>query len=243
MKLRRQRPTDMRSLLTLLWWMVAAPLTALWGFPWTLVSGKIDALYWTALWITRTGIRIAGIRWRLIGLDQLPMKSNYIFMSNHVSNIDPPLLVPLLPRRVTVMVKKELFKLPILGPAMRMADFIPIDRTNREAAIGSVREAANVVRKGLDLLVFPEGTRSRDGRLLPFKKGSFYLAMDTGVPIVPVTILGTEELLPKGSMLARPGKVSIVFHAPIDPKEFSDRAELMEAVRARMASAQPAERQ
>ncbi len=223
--------------------MVAAPLTALWGFPWTLVSGKIDALYWTALWITRTGIRIAGIRWRLIGLDQLPMKSNYIFMSNHVSNIDPPLLVPLLPRRVTVMVKKELFKLPILGPAMRMADFIPIDRTNREAAIGSVREAANVVRKGLDLLVFPEGTRSRDGRLLPFKKGSFYLAMDTGVPIVPVTILGTEELLPKGSMLARPGKVSIVFHAPIDPKEFSDRAELMEAVRARMASAQPAERQ
>ncbi len=232
----------MRSLLTLLWWMIATPLTALWGFPWTLLTGKIDAMYWTALWIARTGIRIAGIRWTLIGLDQLPMTSNSIFMSNHVSNIDPPLLVPLLPRRVTVMVKKELFKLPILGPAMRMADFIPIDRSNREAAISSVREAATVVRKGLDLLVFPEGTRSRDGRLLPFKKGSFYLAMETGVPIIPVTILGTEGLLPKGSVLARPGKVSIVFHAPIDPKEFADRDELMEAVRASMANALPAER-
>jgi len=233
----------MRSLLTLLWWMIAAPVTALWGFPWTLLTGKIDAMYWTGLWIARLGVRIAGIRWTLIGLDRLPMTSNYIFMSNHVSNIDPPLLVPLLPRRVTVMVKKELFKLPILGPAMRMADFIPVNRSNREAAIGSVREAANVVRKGLDLLVFPEGTRSRDGRLLPFKKGSFHLAMDTGVPIVPVTILGTEALLPKGSVLARPGKVSIVFHAPIDPKEFADRDELMEAVTASVKSALPEERQ
>lgn len=229
----------MRSLITLLWWIIAAPLTALWGFPWTLVTGKIDAMYWTALWVARVGVRIAGVRWKLIGLEKLPMTSNYIFMSNHVSNVDPPLLIPLLPRRVTVMVKKELFKLPILGRAMRMADFVPIDRSNRDAAIGSVREAATIVRKGLDLVVFPEGTRSPDGRLLPFKKGSFYLAMDTGVPIVPVTILGTEELLPKGSVLARPGKVSIVFHSPIDPKEFKDRDELVEAVRASVASALP----
>jgi len=229
----------MRSLLTLLWWMIAAPLTALWGFPWTLLTGKIDAMYWTALWVARVGVRMAGVRWKLIGLEQLPMTSNYIFMSNHVSNLDPPLLIPLLPRRVTVMVKKELFKLPILGRAMRMADFVPIDRSNRDAAIGSVREAATIVRKGLDLVVFPEGTRSPDGRLLPFKKGSFYLAMDTGVPIVPVTILGTEELLPKGSVLARPGRVSIVFHSPIDPKGFTDRDELVEAVRASVASALP----
>ena len=229
----------MRSLLTLLWWMIAAPLTALWGFPWTLLTGKIDAMYWTALWVARVGVRMAGVRWKLIGLEQLPMTSNYIFMSNHVSNLDPPLLIPLLPRRVTVMVKKELFKLPILGRAMRMADFVPIDRSNRDAAIGSVREAATIVRKGLDLVVFPEGTRSPDGRLLPFKKGSFYLAMDTGVPIVPVTILGTEKLLPKGSALARHGKVSIVFHSPIDPKGFTDRDELVEAVRASVASALP----
>ena len=232
----------MRSLLTLLWWMIAAPLTALWGFPWTLLTGKIDAMYWTALWIARVGVRMAGIRWTLVGLDQLPMTSNYIFMSNHISNIDPPLLIPLLPRRVTVMVKKELFKLPILGPAMRLADFVPIDRSNREAAIGSVREAANVVRKGLDMVVFPEGTRSPDGRLLPFKKGSFYLAIDTDVPIVPVTILGTEKLLPKGATLARPGTVRVLFHRPIDPKGFADRDELIDAVRTSVASALPEER-
>jgi len=232
----------MRSLLTLLWWIIAAPLTALWGFPWTFITGKIDSLYWTAMWVARVGVRMAGIRWTIIGLDRLPMTSNYIFMSNHISNIDPPLLIPLLPRRVTVMVKKELFKLPILGPAMRLADFIPIDRSNREAAIGSVRDAANVVRKGLDLVVFPEGTRSPDGRLLPFKKGSFYLAMDTGVPIVPVTIVGTEQLLPKGAALARSGKVSVVFHAPIDPKQFEDRDALIEAVRTSVASALPQER-
>ena len=124
-----------------------------------------------ALWVARVGVRIAGIRWTLIGLEQLPMTSNYIFMSNHVSNIDPPLLVPLLPRRVTVMVKKELFKVPILGPAMRMADFIPIDRSNREAAIGSVREAANVVRKGLDLLVLPGGHTLARWKVAAIQKG------------------------------------------------------------------------
>ncbi len=216
------------------------PLTALWGFPWTLITGKIDAMYWAAMWVARTGVRIAGIRCKLIGLDQLPMTTNYIFMSNHVSNIDPPLLIPLLPRRVTVMVKKELYKVPILGSAMHMADFVPIDRSNREAAIGSIQEASTVVEKGLDLVVFPEGTRSPDGSLLPFKKGSFHLAMDTGVPIVPVTILGTEKLLPRGARIARPGAVSIVFHRPIDPRQFSDRDVLIAAVRESVASALPA---
>lgn len=232
----------MRSLLTLLWWVIAGSISALWGFPWTLLTGKIDALYWTAMWIARTGIRIAGVKWELIGADRVPA-SNCIFMANHVSNMDPPLLIPLLPRRVTVMVKKELFKIPILGRAMRLGDFVPIDRSNRDSAIASVREASDIVRKGLDMVVFPEGTRSRDGRLLPFKKGSFYLAMDTGVPIVPVTVLGTEKLLPRGASLARPGKVSIVFHDPIDPKAFSDRDALVEEVRASVARALPKERQ
>lgn len=232
----------MRSVITLLWWVIAGSISALWGFPWTLLTGKIDALYWSAMWIARTGIRIAGVNWELIGVDRLPA-GNCIFMANHVSNMDPPLLIPLLPRRVTVMVKSELFKMPILGPAMRLGDFVPIDRTNRESAIASVREASDIVRKGLDMVVFPEGTRSRDGRLLPFKKGSFYLAMDTGVPIVPVTILGTEKLLPRGASLAHPGKVSIVFHEPIDPKRFDGRDSLVEAVRAAVASALPPDRQ
>lgn len=226
----------MRTLLTLLWWTITVPLDALWAFPWTFITGRIDALYRSAMWIARVGLRIAGVRARLVGYDQLDLSRKYIFMANHVSNLDPPLLIPLLPYRVTVLVKKELFKVPILGRAMRMADFVPIDRTNREAAVASVRDAEATVRRGMHMVIFPEGTRSRDGRLLPFKKGPFYLALETGVPIVPITIIGTDKLLPKGKILARPGEATIVFHPPVDPKQHSDRDELMATVRDAIAS-------
>jgi 1-acyl-sn-glycerol-3-phosphate acyltransferase len=232
----------MRSLLTLLWWMILVPLDALWAFPWTFITRRVDGLYRSAMWIARVGIRIAGVRTKMLGYDQLDLSRKYIFMSNHVSNLDPPVLIPRLPFRQTVMVKKELFKVPILGPAMRLADFVPIDRRNRDAAVAGVRDAEATVRKGLHMTVFPEGTRSRDSVLLPFKKGPFYLALETGVPIVPITILGTEKLLPKGKTLARPGVVTLVFHPPVDPKDYPDRDELMRVVRDAVASALPVER-
>jgi len=232
----------MRTLLTLLWWTIMVPLDALWGFPWTLITGRVDALYRSAMWIARAGVRIAGVRWKIIGDQQLNPPRNYIFMSNHVSNLDPPLLIPLLPHRVTIMVKKELFRIPVLGRAMRMADCVPIDRRNREAAISSVREAEEIIRRGHHMVLYPEGTRSRDGKLLPFKKGPFYMAMETGVPIVPITLLGTEKLLPKGKFFVTPGEVTVVFHPPIDPKNFGDRDELVQAVRDAIASALPPER-
>jgi 1-acyl-sn-glycerol-3-phosphate acyltransferase len=232
----------MRSLLALLWWMILVPLEALWAFPWTFISRRVDALYRSAMWIARAGVRIAGVRTKMVGYEQLDLSRKYIFMSNHVSNLDPPLLIPRLPFRVTVMVKKELFKIPLLGPAMRLANFVPIDRRNREAAIAGVREAEETVRSGLHMAVFPEGTRSRDGRLLPFKKGPFYLALETCLPIVPITILGTEVLLPKGKVLARPGEVTVIFHPPVDPKDHPDREDLMQVVRDAVASALPMER-
>jgi 1-acyl-sn-glycerol-3-phosphate acyltransferase len=232
----------MRSLLTLVWWAITVPLDALWAFPWTFISGKIDGLYKSAMWIVRVGIRLAGVRTKMVGYETLDLSRNYIFMSNHVSNLDPPVLIPRLPFRQTVMVKKELFKVPILGPAMRLADFVPIDRSNREAAVAGVRDAEATVRKGLHMAVFPEGTRSRDGVLLPFKKGPFYLAMETGTPIVPITILGSEKLLPKGKTLARAGEVALVFHPVVDPKDHPDRDELMKTVRDAVASALPVER-
>jgi 1-acyl-sn-glycerol-3-phosphate acyltransferase len=214
----------------------------LWGIPWTLITGRIDALYRSAMWIAHAGLRIGGIRWEVIGYDSLDLSRHSIFMSNHVSNLDPPLLVPLLPHRVTVLVKKELFRIPIFGKAMRLADFVPVDRRNREAAINSIREAEETVRRGLHMAVFPEGTRSRDGRLLPFKKGPFYLAIETGVPIVPITIVGTETLQPKGKLLAKPGQVTVVFHPPVDPAQHPDRDELIDTVRNAVASALPVER-
>jgi 1-acyl-sn-glycerol-3-phosphate acyltransferase len=125
---------------------------------------------------------------------------------------------------------------------MRMARLVAIDRTNKDAAVSSVRRASDVIQSGLDMTVFPEGTRSRDGRLLPFKKGPFYMAIETGVPIVPVTILGTFEILPKDRFTIRPQTTTLVFHPVVEPSAFADRDALIAAVRERIASALPEER-
>jgi 1-acyl-sn-glycerol-3-phosphate acyltransferase len=122
---------------------------------------------------------------------------------------------------------------------MKMAELVPVERSNRDAAIESVRAAAEVMQHGLNMVIFPEGTRSIDGHLLPFKKGPFHLAMETGVPVVPVTILGTAECWPKGTWAMKPGTATLVFHAPFDPANFTDRDALMVAVRGQIASALP----
>jgi 1-acyl-sn-glycerol-3-phosphate acyltransferase len=126
---------------------------------------------------------------------------------------------------------------------MKMAELVPVDRSNREAAIESVRAAAEVLRHGLNMVIFPEGTRSVDGRLLPFKKGPFHLAMATGVPVVPVTILGTAECWPKGTWAMKPGTARLIFHPAVDPANFRDRDALMAAVRQQIASRLPEDKQ
>jgi len=229
-----------RTALALLFVVIFTPLGALIGFPWTWISGSADVLFAIAMRIARTGLSVAGIRIKVEGIERINPAETYIFMCNHVSNLDPPILIPALPRRTSVLVKKELFQVPILGRAMLMGDLVPVDRRNREAAVNSMREAEAVMAKGLNMTVFPEGTRSRDGRLLPFKKGPFYLAMDSGVSVVPVTILGSESLMPKGSVLIHSGTVRLVFHSPILPKRFNDNDELISAVRAGISSALPA---
>jgi 1-acyl-sn-glycerol-3-phosphate acyltransferase len=232
-----------RALLLLAFWGLAAIPIAIIGFPWTFLTGKIDLLYRMATSIGINGVRMAGISISVVGLDKLDLKRTYIFMCNHVSNLDPPIVVPVIPRRTSVLVKKELFRVPILGQAMRMGDLVPVDRQNREAAIASLRTAAEVVRAGVNMTVWPEGSRSRDGRLLPFKKGPFFLAAETGTPIVPVTIVGSHEAWPKGKFAIRPGKVTVVFHEPIDPSGYAQQDELIEAVRERIRSALPAQYQ
>jgi 1-acyl-sn-glycerol-3-phosphate acyltransferase len=186
---------------------------------------------------------MAGIKIEIRGAENLSPGRSYIFMSNHVSNLDPPILIPVIPGRCSVLVKKELFRLPILGTGMRMVGLVPVDRSNRESAIESVNAATEVLRQGLHMVIFPEGTRSTDGRLLPFKKGPFHLAADSGVPIIPVTLLGTFESWPKTRFALHPGRVVVVFHPPVDPGKYEDREALMDAVRESIMGSLPPERQ
>ena len=232
-----------RSLLALLFWLVTVPVAALIAFPWTFITGKINLLYFVGMNLALLGARIAGARIKIVGLDKIDRSGTYIFMSNHVSNIDPPILVPLIPGRTSVLAKKAIWRIPILGKALDMAEIVPVERENRDSAIQSIRRAGEVMRHGINMTVYPEGTRSRDGRLLPFKKGPFHLATETGFPIVPVTILGTFEMMPKGQAFVKSGTATLVFHPPIDPGKYATREELMEAVREVINSALPVERQ
>lgn len=230
-----------RTLIMLTFWTVAAPAAALLGFSWTFLTGNVNLLYRLFTWGAKTGVRLAGVRVETIGLDRLDPARSYVFMTNHVSNLDPPIQIPRIPRRTSVMVKKELFKTPILGPAMRMGSLVPVDRGNREAGIEAVIAAKAVVQQGLNMTIYVEGKRSFDGKLLPFKKGPFYLAMECGVPVVPMTIVGTHYAMPKGRFAIKPTTAKMIFHPPIEPKDFGTRDELMEKVRAIIESGLPEE--
>ncbi len=230
-----------RTLVMLGFWAALLPVAALIGFPWTLITGDIRFLYRMTMWGAWTGVRLSGIRVKTVGLDKLDPSRTYIFMSNHVSNVDPPILMPLIPRRMSIMVKKELFRYPILARLMRFGSLVPVDRGNRESGIAAVRAAAEVIRQGLNMTVYVEGHRSYDGKLLPFKKGPFYLAEECGVPIVPVTIVGTDYVMPKRRFAIKPGTVTVIFHKPIEPKDFGSRDCLMAKVRRIIDSGLPVE--
>lgn len=232
-----------RTALALVYLLVAVPIAAIVVFPWTFISGNIAILYRVGMGLAYSAARLAGARVKIIGLDRLDTSGTYIFMSNHVSNIDPPILCPLIPGRTSILAKKEIWRIPVLNKALDLAEIVPVERENRDAAIQSIRRASEVMRHHINMTLFPEGTRSRDGRLLPFKKGPFHLAAETGVPIVPITILGTYEMMPKGSGIVRPGTATLIFHSPVDPKHYRSREELMSAVRDVINGALPAERQ
>jgi 1-acyl-sn-glycerol-3-phosphate acyltransferase len=232
-----------RTLVMLGFWATLLPIAALIGFPWTLLTGDIRFLYRMTMWGAWTGVKLAGIQVEAVGLDKIDPARTYIFMSNHVSNVDPPILMPLIPRRMSVMVKKELFRVPILSRLMRFGSLVPVDRGNRESGISAVRAAADVIRQGLNMTIYVEGHRSFDGKLLPFKKGPFYLAEECGVPVVPVTIVGTHYVMPKKRFAIKPGKVTVIFHAPIELRDFGSRDCLMERVRQAIDSGLPVELQ
>ncbi len=194
------------------------------GIPYSLVVGNIKLLYRVVVrGIVPLGLRAGGIRVVVSGLEHIPAGMSCIFLANHVSNLDPPVLLPVLPGQCSVLLKKGLMWIPLLGTAMRMAKFVPVGRANqREAAQASVAAAEAALRSGLHVLFFAEGTRSEDGRLATFKRGPFYLAMDTGAPIVPIAISGTEKMMRKHSAAITPGVARVQILPAIYPGGICD---------------------
>jgi 1-acyl-sn-glycerol-3-phosphate acyltransferase len=219
--------------------LLALPSAAI-LIPFTLLTGNVGPLYAVGSWIARVAIRVAGIRVQIQGQEKIPPGRACILMANHLSNLDAPALMSHLPSRTVVFLKRPLMKIPILGYAFKLAGFIPVARDGTvEGAQLAVADAERVLASGLHITTFVEGMRSPDGRMLPFKKGTFYLAKDSGAPCIPISIYGSEKILPAGSWRIHPGVAHIVFHPPIDPANYATRDELSDAVRAAIASALP----
>jgi 1-acyl-sn-glycerol-3-phosphate acyltransferase len=209
-------------------------------FPFTLLTGNVGPLYAAGRSIARVAMRAAGIRIIITGREHVPAGRACIFMANHISNLDAPALIANLPGRTSVFLKRSLMKLPVLGYAFRLAGFIAVDRTGDAAeAQLAVDEALRALATGVHITTFVEGMRSPGGRMLPFKKGPFYLAKDSGAPCIPVSIFGTEKIIPWGSSRIHPGEAHVVFHPPVDPANYATRDDLSDAVRAAIGSALP----
>jgi len=161
----------------------------------------------------KLGQKMLRIRIEVTGLEKVEKKTAYVFMSNHMSFIDGPLLFMLIPQSIRVILKKESFRIPVIGQAMRQVGFIPVDRKGIKGGKKSIDQASRVIKeKGFSFLIFPEGTRSRDGKIQPFKRGGFFISADSQAPVVPISIQGTYELMPKGSFFVKKGKIRVFFH-------------------------------
>jgi 1-acyl-sn-glycerol-3-phosphate acyltransferase len=174
------------------------------------------ARFWanSILWVARAKITVSGA-------EKLDPDRSSMYMANHQSNADIPLLLGRLPVQFRWLAKAELFKIPIFGRAMRGVGYISIDRSNRKSAFESLERAAQTIRNGTSVLIFPEGTRSRDGHMLPFKKGGFVLSVDSGVPIVPIIIRGTREIIPKGHFMIRPAPITMQILDPVETSGYT----------------------
>lgn len=206
--------------------------------PVTWIARTIRPIYWVARQGCRLGLGLAGVELKVCGLEYAFVHSRAIFVANHVSNLEPPALFAMLPR-IAAIIKRELGLIPLLGYAMRLGGFISVDRKVRDSRRQALEQAALTLRRGISLLVFPEGTRNPGGSLLPFRPGPFQIAIAEGVPIVPVTVHGAARLMPKGAWFVRPGPMALVFHPPVPTEDLQaeDRNALMQRVRETMQAA------
>ncbi len=204
------------------------------------VAGTAGPFYSAAKLALRWSLALGGVRRRIEGSENIP-PGPCLFMPNHTSAVDPIAVFVSIPRQVAFMAKQELFRIPLFGWAMRLESFIPVDRASHEAAASSADLAVEHLRSGGSMVIYPEGTRSPDGRLLPFKRGAFLLAIRAKRPIVPITILGAERVLARGQSWLRPGEIRLIFHPAVDAAAYAEsgREELLKQVRAVIGSRFP----
>jgi len=216
------------TLVTAAYVLILGPPVLIYGA----LSGNTDPIYKAGMLGARMALWLAGVRLDIHGLERIPRDQPVVFMANHQSNCDPPALLPILPT-VVVMVKKEFFRVPIIGSGMVARGFIPVDRRNREQALEAVEKGVEALKAGKSFLVYPEGTRSPDGRLQRFKKGVFVMALKAGAPIVPISVSGSNKIMPKGKFVMRPGVVRISIHEPVATEGFTiaDREIIIDQVR------------
>jgi len=205
----------------------------------TLIAGLLDGSgkaghAWARFWSVWC-LRMAGIDVKVSGLELVPEDGPVIYMGNHQGNFDIHSLTQVIPRTFSWIAKEELFRVPLFGAAMRRAGYIPLDRSDGRKALKSMAQAAQRIASGTSVVIFPEGTRTLDGNLLPFKRGAFLLAAKSGVPIVPFTINGSRERNPRNRLELYPGTISISFSAAIPTKGVPE-AELMQKVREAIAA-------
>jgi 1-acyl-sn-glycerol-3-phosphate acyltransferase len=186
----------------------------------TLISRNPDPLYWAGINGVMFFVRAAGVRVRVSGIERIPPGVS-LFAANHTSSADAPAVVGAIPRRIAILLKESLFRYPIVGAAFRLAKFIPVDRRSRDSALESLEKAVQELRTGQSFLIYPEGTRSPDGRLQKFKKGAVVMAIKAGVPIVPVACSGAHRVMEKRSLVMHPGEILVEFLNPIDSTTFT----------------------
>jgi 1-acyl-sn-glycerol-3-phosphate acyltransferase len=206
----------------------------------TLVTRNPNPLYWAGINGVMFFMRAVGVRVRVTGKERIP-PGVCLFVANHTSSADAPAVVGAIPRRIAILLKESLFKYPIVGQAFLLAGFIPVNRRERDSALESLDKAIESLRAGQSFLIYPEGTRSPDGRLQDFKKGAVVMAIKSGVPIVPVACSGAHRVMEKRSLELHPEEILVEFLDPIDPSGFSleQRGELNRKVHDALAAGLP----
>ena len=206
----------------------------------TLISRNPDPLYWGGVRGVRFFVRAAGVKFQVRGRGRIP-PGVCLFVANHTSSADAPAVVGAIPRRIAILLKESLFRWPIVGQAFRLARFIPVNRSERDSAIQSLEKAIEALKSGQSFLIYPEGTRSPDGRLQEFKRGAVVMAIKASVPIVPMACSGAHRVMEKRSLVLRPGVILVEFLEPIDASSYSfeDRDKLNDRVHDAIAAALP----